>query len=273
MLNFTFLQKRIRLNRIFNVDPRFLICLFFAHCLFHVSSFAYGAEKPVFRAVTVEDNFPYNFKKENRIQGLGFDVAEMLAGRVGYKLVVEIVPWSRALMTAQNEASVLLFSVVRIPEREKNYHWIGPIVISETWLYKLASRKDIIIKKREDARAYLVGNVANNSAIPIQESLGIKIDIAPSDLSNCRKLRHGRVDLVPVDPRGIAAFVAACELTMAQIEKTVLLTDGELYLALGKNTKTETVSQFMQEFALMVKDKSLENIITLWNVKPVPSKK
>jgi polar amino acid transport system substrate-binding protein len=235
--------------------------------LLQITPATMAVEKPLFRGVTIDHNAPYNFEKENRIQGLVFEVADALAKRAGYRLAVEVVPWARAILTAQNEASVLVFSVARTPEREALFHWIGPIVKAENWLYKLESRKDIILKDLQDARPYLVGNVANSSTIPLQKRLGIRIDTGPSDLSNCRKLKYGRVDLVPVDPRGLAAFLAPCELSVKQIEKTIVLAAEDLYIAIGKNTKPEVAARFMSEFDLMVKDKSLEKIVMRWNMK------
>jgi polar amino acid transport system substrate-binding protein len=235
---------------------------------------ALAVEKPFLKAVTVEDNFPYNFKKDDRIQGLGFDVVNTLAERAGYSLKVEVLPWTRALLTARNEAAVLIFSIVRIPEREDSYYWIGPIAKSEVWFYKLKNRTDIVVKDISDARRYLVGDTASNATLPLLIRNDIKVDTAPSDLSSCRKFKIGRVDLVPLDPRAIAVFSTACDIPVDQIKKTVLLTQSsDLYIALGKKTDPNLLARLNAEFNLMVKDKTLQKISNQWNVVIPESKK
>jgi polar amino acid transport system substrate-binding protein len=187
---------------------------------FILSAPAQSGEKLVLKAVTVEDNFPYNFLQGKQIQGLGFDVATQLAERTGYRLSAEIVPWSGALLTAQNVPVVLLFSVARTPERENNFYWIGPIVISEEWLYKLSIRTELVVKNLNDVKRYRVGIVAHNASIPIFERIGANLDTAPDDRSNCRKLKYGRVDFVTSSPEGLVRCFALAHVRRMPSRRT-----------------------------------------------------
>lgn len=236
--------------------------------LFGFFTHALAADKPVLKAVTADSNFPYNFVKNNQIQGISIDVAHALADRIGYQLTLELVPWTRALYTAKHTKSVMAFSVARIPEREGDYHWIGPIATNEVWLYKLRSRPEISVKKIEDARDFLIGDEASNANIPLLTRFGIKVDTAPSMLSNCRKFKMGRVDLVPFEPEGVAAFLRECGLSMQQVERVILLPRNEgLYIVLGRATPPELIARLQTEFALIVKDKTLVSIKEKWNLR------
>lgn len=227
--------------------------------------YGFAASEPVLKVVTGDINFPYNFVKDQRVQGLSVDVAEELAARLGMQLDIEVLPWTRALHSAQTQASVMIFTVAKTPAREKNYYWIGPITHSEEWLYKLKRRTDIKVRSLEDARQYLVGDEANNASIPVFARLGIKVDTAPSMQSNCRKFKLGRVDLIPFDPDGVEDFANGCELSMAEIEKTVQVPrDTALYFAFGKSTPPDFIRRVEAAFASMVKDKSLHKISKTW---------
>ncbi|MBC3882920.1 ABC transporter substrate-binding protein [Undibacterium sp. LX40W] len=222
----------------------------------------------VLNAITSDVNFPYNFVKDQQVQGLSVDVAKELAHRLGAELKIEVVPWTRALMTAQTQASVMVFTLAKIPEREHNYHWIGPITHSEEWLYKLKRRSDVQVKTIEDARRYLVGDEASNASIPSFAKLGIKVDTAPSMVSNCKKFKLGRVDLIPFDPDGVAAFANECELTADEIEKTVRVhRDTALYFGFGKSTPPELIRRVQKAFSDMVKDKTLNRINKKWKAE------
>ncbi|MFZ6799217.1 substrate-binding periplasmic protein [Undibacterium sp. Di24W] len=237
-------------------------------------SMQYGLAAPgqVLKVVTGDINFPYNFVKDQRVQGLSVDVAQELAARLGMRLDIQVLPWTRALHTAQTQTSVMLFTVAKIPAREKNYYWIGPVTHSEEWLYKLKRRTEIEVRTLEDARHYLVGDEANNASIPVLAHLGIKVDTAPSMPSNCRKFKVGRVDLIPFDPDGVEDFARSCDLSMAEIEKTVQVPrDTALYFAFGKSTPAEFIRRVNAAFESMVKDKSLQKICKTW--KPDTPKK
>jgi len=235
--------------------------------LLTLASPAYSADQPVLKAVTVIDNYPYNFMEDGQVRGLGFDVASALAERIGYRLSVEVQPSTRALKTSETEPSVLIFSIFRTPDRERRYYWIGPIAESEIWLYKLKSRSDIDVHSLADAKRYLVGLTADDAPRPVLEKLGIKVDTAPSDLSNCRKFKMGRFDLVPVEANGIKEFFSICELPLDQVEKLVKLPiTYSVYIGIGKSTPPYIAHRLQVEMETMKKDQTLHRLGSKWNV-------
>lgn len=238
-----------------------------------ITNLSVAAPQRVLKSVTSDVNFPYNFVKENRVQGLSVDLANEMAARLGMQLEIEVVPWTRALLTAQDQAAVMVFTAAKTPEREKQYYWIGPVTHSEEWLYKLKRRSDIVVNTVEDVRRYLVGDEASNASIPSFAKLGIKVDTAPSMVSNCKKFKLGRVDLIPFDPDGIAAFASGCGLQVEDLEKTVRINrDTALYFAFGKSTPPEFIRRVQNVFSDMVKDKTLSKISKQWKAVPVVEK-
>lgn len=251
-----------------------LKCVVLLSLFFTGQSISFAAPRQVLKVVTSDVNFPYNFVKNNQVQGLSVDVVNALAERLDMKLEIEVVPWTRALLTAQTQTSVMVFTLAKIPEREKNYYWIGPVTHSEEWLYKLKRRLDVQVKTIEDARRYLVGDEASNASIPSFNKLGIRVDTAPSMVSNCKKFKLGRVDLIPFDPDGVAAFASECGITVDEIEKTVRVNrDTALYFALGRSTPPELIHRLEKAFSDMVKDKSLERIGKKWKADSTVGKK
>jgi polar amino acid transport system substrate-binding protein len=239
----------------------FLLALFFATSFKPI----FASDKPILHAVSTDEAFPYSFRKNKEMDGMVFEIAKTLADRIGYQLNVEVLPWTRALLTARDQASTLIFSVVKTPAREPQYYWIGPVASSEIWLFKLASRSDITVRNVEDLKKYIVGDIASNATVPLFEKLGVKVDTAPSKKSNCLKLKMGRVDLIPFDPYGVDDFLRACDIQASSIEKTIYMPrQTELYLAIGKKTPPELVNQLNAGFAQMVSDKTLSKIVAKW---------
>ncbi len=251
---------------------RFLITALFLLVGLGATGLASANDRPFLKAFTSEDAYPYNFQFKKQIKGLVYDIAKTLTGRAGYSLQTEAQPWTRALQTAKETPNVLVFSLARNPEREEAYYWIGPVTSSEVWLFKLKSRSDVQIANIDDVKNYVIGNVASSSTSALLAKHKAKIDPAPSNVSNCRKLKAGRVDLVPFDPNGIKIFLHTCGLKPEDIERVLHLPrDTSLYVALSKKSDKALVDQLQTEFQNMIKDKTIQRTHEQWKIdyKPV----
>jgi len=232
-----------------------------------LSATAWCGEKPLLKGVTVTDNYPYSYMEHGLLAGLGVDVATVLAERSGYQILIETQPPTRALKTAETEPSVMVFSLFRTPERENLYYWIGPISYTELWLYKLKSRNDVTLHTLADAQNYLVGVTASDATIPLLKKLGIRFDTAPSDISNCRKFKIGRFDLMAIDPNGVAELMASCDIAVEQIEKLVKLPiNNGIYIGISKHTPMPLVNRLNLEMEGMKKDQTIQKMNAKWNI-------
>jgi polar amino acid transport system substrate-binding protein len=236
----------------------FFCWFLFAYCP------TWASIKPVLQVLTVSDNYPYNFLKEGDIKGIGVDAVIELEKRIGLSFKIDIVPWSRALITAKNQPNILLFSVARTPEREDEFFWFGPIAHSDEWFYKLSARSDIAAQSIDDVTRFRVGLVNYKSTIPYLTRMGIEIDTAPDDRSNCRKLKYGRIDLVMINSEGLETFLGLCDLKKSEVERSVFVKSADLYMVLGKNSDPNLVAHLYEQFAQMDKEKIVERINANW---------
>ncbi len=90
---------------------------------------------------------------------------------------------------------MLSAAVVRKPEREVLFHWIGPIADRNIYLFKLKSRTDIKLKSVEDAKMYEVGSVIAAASGDFLESKGVKVRRVSRYKQNLYMLLKGRIDL------------------------------------------------------------------------------
>lgn len=89
--------------------------------------------QPVIKLFT-EDSPPGNYLRDGRPTGFAVDIVRSILQRLKQPDTITVVPWSRGYTLAQNSANVGLFSTTRLEQREKMFHWVGPLY-TQTWAF------------------------------------------------------------------------------------------------------------------------------------------
>ncbi len=75
---------------------------------------------------------PYvNPTKPSGAEGVAVDLVGAILDSAGISLEPTIQPWPRTYKMALHSKNVLVFSMVKIPERDKLFTWIAPLIVSE----------------------------------------------------------------------------------------------------------------------------------------------
>ncbi len=131
--------------------------------------------------IWVEDYPPFGYEDSNtrEIKGISTDVTRAIVADAGIQVrLFKIAPWARVFLIAKKHPNVLLSAgVVRKPDREDLFHWIGPIADRNIYLFKLKSRTDIILNSIEDVKKYRVGSVIEAASGDFLESKGIRLEM------------------------------------------------------------------------------------------------
>jgi len=69
---------------------------------------------------------PYSYLEKNELTGLSVEIVKELQKRVAYKYKIRNKPWGRVIKESY-EPNTMTFPLARVPYREKQYKWIGPI--------------------------------------------------------------------------------------------------------------------------------------------------
>ncbi|WP_230623351.1 MULTISPECIES: substrate-binding periplasmic protein [Chromobacterium] len=212
-----------------------------------------------------EDVPPLNYLENNNVQGYSTEVLRLVAKEAGLKLSIDVLPWLRAYAKVESTPDTLLYTIVRTPEREQHFQWVGPIGPRRIYLYRLAARDDIRIASPNDLLRYHNGALAGSAAASQLAALGLQagsaLDIGHSDATNLKKLQLGRLDLV-----AMLDWAMAWQLRLqGKTEKAVapvLLLDGKLeyWFALNRATPPERVKQLQDALNRIRADGRLQAI-------------
>ena len=164
---------------------------------------------------------PLVYEEGAALRGVAPEVVREIQKIVGDTSRLEAVPWLRAYQRTQEEPMHALFAIVRIPEREQLFKWVGPIFGEGDYFFK---RKDspVEINSLEDARR--VAKIAvrkDGYTHQTLEGKGFKnLDIGPTYDSSYRKLHEGRVDLVLMGELTYYYMVKHVGLDPTEFERT-----------------------------------------------------
>ena len=145
---------------------------------------------------------PYNFLNDSgEVIGLATEKVQELLGELALEVEIEVFHWAKAIQLAEFEENVFLYSIYRTQSREKRFQWICPLMMTQiVAFYKLASRPDVEIKNIQDAKKYRISvmneDLTMRMLLDTGFEKGVHFDTTLDELTNVRKLLHGRVDLI-----------------------------------------------------------------------------
>lgn len=182
---------------------------------------------------------PFNYEKDDRIQGITVDILKELMARTGNPLKphsIMMVPWARGYRDAQEQPGTALFSVARTPQREKLFKWVGPI---HAITIGLIGRQGVILDSLRDIDKYVIGSVKDSAPEQLLMNEGVPVTSLKrlaSPVLNIRKLSEGRIDLFAHVDMASAYLMEGEGLDPNDYRMSYPLKVVHLYVAFHKDT-------------------------------------
>ncbi|MGC4009274.1 MAG: ABC transporter substrate-binding protein [Pseudomonas sp.] len=202
-----------------------------------------------YSVVLLTENFPpynmaingKNFAQEDSIDGIAVDIVKEMFKRAGvqYSLTLRF-PWDRIYKLALEKPGYGVFVTARLPERESQFKWVGPIG-PDDWVLLAKADSKITLNNLDEAKQYRVGAYKGDAMADYLTEHGFEPVLALRDQENAGKLQEGSIDLwASGDPAGryLAKQVGVTGL------KTVLrFNSDQLFLALNRETPDAVVQK------------------------------
>jgi polar amino acid transport system substrate-binding protein len=166
-----------------------IVVLLYAAC-----SLAHAGSASLRLHLLTEASPPVSMMEGNKVIGSGAEKVREIMARTGTDYTMELLPWRRAFTFSQQRPDVCLFSTSRTPDREHLFKWVGPTDEAQWILLGRADRK-FQLRTLEDARGLRIGTYNGDARDEYLRARGFKVDSAPNDMINPRKLMRDRIDL------------------------------------------------------------------------------
>ncbi|NMR26167.1 transporter substrate-binding domain-containing protein [Pseudoalteromonas sp. NEC-BIFX-2020_015] len=232
-------------------------------CCFLFSCIGVGAEKPTVTIYT-EQFPPYNFSNKGQLQGINLDIVRTLCERTELECKFELLPWIRAYSLVQKNPLSGLVSTARSPERESLFQWVGPLVSSRTYFYRLAKNNHIRPVNLAQTANYTLGLVRGDVYEELIQEIGFEKD------KNLLKFAHhyeymnlffkNKIDLILGSEQTLDYQLQQFGHGGKEVVKLVELPVDKLqgnYLVFNKAIPPEIIERFNQELAAL---KAFDNL-------------
>lgn len=215
--------------------------------------------------VLLEELPPYSYiGPEGRPEGYAVELARELLARARVEADYEFSSWPRVNLRARTQANVLLPAIVRLPEREAQFHWLAQITQRQAYLCRLRSRPDVQLRDIEDAKAYLTAvikdDVAEHELVALGLSIGLHLDRSADYAILLRKFFAGRNQLMAVNLALLPLLLRQYGYEPLQVEPLLRFSEAKPSMALSLGSSEALRKRLAQAWAAMRRDGSVATI-------------
>ncbi|WP_374000449.1 substrate-binding periplasmic protein [Bdellovibrio bacteriovorus] len=210
---------------------------------------------------------PMSFEKDGTAQGMAVELTRLIQKNLAMHGEIEVLPWPRAYNTALTQSNVLLFAMIRTPEREKNFTLIGPIAYGEIALYMPANGR--ALKNVPDLanikKSLTVATYRGTAFQSLLKQQGFKKVVPVNSPENAvRMLMSGRVDVLCDDDLAIAELFRRAGYLPQDSIKVASLKSSSLYYAFSRETEPLVISNWQSALAEIKHTGDFERLYKKW---------
>ncbi len=211
-----------------------------------------------------ESNPPFQYDVNGKVEGVSISVLQEISKRSGVAIdKLEIVPWNRALQSAETEKDVCALTGSPNAEREAKFKILAPLADNEWVLWGMNTFKTKITSIEDLKKAKIKIGAYNDSKLTYLKEQGVPesvFEVAPEDKLNPTKLSAGRMDL------WIAGIYTGQDLFKAagikNFQKVFSVRKVKLHMLCNKGVSDEIAKKVMSAYDSMVADGSWKKLTT-----------
>jgi len=220
--------------------------------------------------IITEDFAPFNFRtKDGKITGQSTEIVQEILSRLNLKIDIHLMPWNDGYELALSEPEVALYSTFRTAEREKLFHWVGPIASDEYVFYALKN-SGLSLSSLEEAKTVTAIGVVQDDARHqlLMKNNVTNLKLYSTDAECYRALENRDVDLVVGTSITMVRMARQAGVDPSDLKPVYTFKKSPLYIAFSKNTSTYIVKQWQDALDEMKGDGTFEEINERWGKVP-----
>ncbi|WP_135077420.1 transporter substrate-binding domain-containing protein [Terasakiella sp. SH-1] len=189
---------------------------------------------------------PYSYIYNGTPRGISVAQAQRIFKELDFDPQIHVTTWPNAYKRALKRPKTLIFSMIRTPEREDKFHWIGKIAAIEAFLFKKKGNEAVQLATLEEGLAYKTGALSKDAKGKHLIDQGYKIWPISSQNSGVKMVLSGRLDMIPADINSLNQSLKELSQPKDALVPVLKLkkVSKPVYIAFSKDTPQELVERF-----------------------------
>lgn len=227
---------------------------------------ASAGESEASLSVMLEELPPFSFRDaQGEPAGYSVELVRELLRRAELSGRFEFSSWQRVLAKARGNSAVLIPTIVRLPEREKAFYWLGTIAKRQGMIYRRKARPDVNVSLAQDTRQYrtavVMGDISEREMLALGLDSEQHLDRSADYGIALRRLFSDRVELLAISRALAPAVLKQYGYNIADIEPVLKLRESASSMALSLATEPAMRHRLQQAFDAMRREGAMAEII------------
>jgi polar amino acid transport system substrate-binding protein len=195
-----------------------------------------AAEKQL--TIITEEWPPFNYTENGEVTGFSTEIVQHIMKELNVNYTIKIFPTARIMDILKEGPNIIFFTMLRIPERETLFKWIGPLGEDAIYFFKKKGNT-LTIKTLEDAKKVksiscrhigLVYTILVNAGFT-------NLDVTPNSSGIYMKVLLDRCDLgIGETTLGVKYWLKQQNISTDALEQTpVKVVESQFYIACSKD--------------------------------------
>ena len=220
---------------------------------------------PAHQIITVIEPPSSYLDSHGRLTGYATDIVRALQKLTGDSTDIQLMPESRALLTASRQANVLLYGFSRTLERENDYHWIMPLA-RKKWVLYMRRDDPVQLNNLDDARVLeTIGVVRGDVREEWLRAQGFtNLQTSSSHVQNLARLTSRRLNAIAFEPQGMQYLTRETGVLTENYRAALHFFDTEVWLLMSRQSPASEVARWQQAALQLQQSGQLEQIAKHW---------
>lgn len=200
---------------------------------------------PPLQIFTVVEPPASYMNSHGELSGYATELVQALLQAAGHQSEIQVMPESRALLTAARRPNVLLFGFSRTMDREQKYHWIMPL-LRKRWVIYVHKNNPVKVTSLDDLRNLdSIGVVRGDVREEWLTAQGFtNLHSSASHAQNLARLRSGRLTAIAYEPQGMQYLLKETGHAFDEFRPVLHFHSSEVWLLMSLQTPVDEVQRW-----------------------------
>ncbi len=250
---------------------RYFVRIAVVYLLFTIGSsgsFTVLAAEPILQIITVIEPPSSYLDSHGQLTGYATEQVRALQRQLQDRTQIQLMPESRALLTANRQPGVLLYGFSRTIDREPDYHWIMPLA-RKSWILYQRSTDPNPVRSLDEARALSsIGVVRGDIREEWLLAQGFtNLQASASHAQNLARLHSGRLDAIAFEPQGMQYLTREAGQSLSVYRPSLRFHSSEVWLLMSRQTPAAEVARWQQAAEQLQQNGTLATIASQWQLR------